>query len=141
MIENCAKVREFTLDAVALINPQPKRKPYRNRKLLNLAHDVQTCFMLSPVCKGISPHGCEPAHSDFSEHGKSKAQKSDDDQHAAICHDCHVWFGEKHWARDELKMLFESARNRTFAYYKRQGWLEKVGYTQRVEFMRTGELL
>jgi hypothetical protein len=97
--------------------------------------------MLSPVCKGISPHGCEPIHSDFSEHGKGKAQKADDDQHVAGCHDCHVWFGEKHLTREVLLDFFNAARNRTFTYYKLQGWLGKVGYNQRVEFMRTGELL
>lgn len=111
------------------MSQQLKRKPYRNRRLLNLAHQVTTCFMLSPVCKGVSLHGCEPIHSDFSEHGKGAGQKADDDQHVAGCHDCHLWFGGKHVSRDELKKIFERARVRTFTFYERMCWLEKVGYS------------
>lgn len=110
------------------MRPQLKRIAYRNRKLLDLAHQVTTCFMLSPVCKGISLHGCEPIHSDFSEHGKGASQKADDDQHVAGCHDCHVWFGEKKGSREFLKLMFEAGRRRTFNFYERSGWLEKVGY-------------
>ncbi len=105
-----------------------KNKPYRNRRLLNLAHRVNECQMLSPVCKGYSPHGCEPIHADFSEFGKGMGQKSGDDQHIAGCHDCHVWFGEKHWPREALMKLFNEARERTFAYYRKFKWLSKVGY-------------
>lgn len=104
---------------------------YRNRRLLNLAHRVTECQFQSPVCKGVSLHGCEPIHSDFSEDGKSMGAKAADHKHAAGCHDCHVWFGEKRLPREELKALFDAARERTFAYYRKFNWLGKVSYADK----------
>lgn len=108
-----------------------KTENYRNRRLLNLAHRVTECQFRSPVCRGHSPHGCEPIHSDFSEHGKGMGIKASDDQHAAGCHDCHVWFGGKHLPRDELMAMFIEARQRTFALYRKMKWLAKVGYADK----------
>jgi hypothetical protein len=108
-----------------------KTDNYRNRRLLNLAHRVQECQFKSPVCRGFSAHGCEPIHSDFSEHGKGMGIKAADDQHVAGCHDCHVWFGEKRVQREALLNLFNEARERTFAYYRKFNWLNKVGYADK----------
>jgi hypothetical protein len=108
-----------------------KFSPYRNRRLLNLAHRVNECMMRSPVCKGVSLHGCEPIHSDFSEHGKGMGIKAADDQHVAGCHDCHLWFGEKRMQRDALLAFFNAARERTFAYYRKCKWLSKIGYADK----------
>ena len=108
-----------------------KTDNYRNRRLLNLAHRVTECQFRSPVCKGHSPHGCEPIHSDFSEHGKGMGIKASDDQHCAGCHDCHVWFGEKRVQRDALMRMFNDARERTFAYYRKMKWLSRIGYADK----------
>jgi hypothetical protein len=118
-----------------------KRTPYRNRKLLNLAHDVQHCQFQLAGCTGFSVEGCEPAHSNFAKHGKALRQKSDDDQHVASCSNCHRLFDGNYRDKLELEEIFYHARQRTFNYYKLQGWLGKVGYNQRVEFQRTGELI
>lgn len=107
-----------------------KRKPYRNRKLLDQAHDVKYCMFRSPVCKGYQAHGCEPIHSDFSEHGKGGGQKADDDQHAAGCHDCHEWFGKKLMPRQALFDMFNRARTATFNYYRNNGNLKKAKYIE-----------
>lgn len=103
-----------------------KRRPYRNRRLLDLAHRVNVCqFRLAP-CIGYSVDGCEPAHSNHQEHGKGMGQKADDDQHVAACPACHRHYdGGKlgHNARQE----FTEARERTFALYEKEGWLMEVG--------------
>lgn len=108
-----------------------KRNNLRNRRLLNLAHRVTECQFKSPVCVGHVAHGCEPIHSDFSEHGKGMGIKADDDQHVAGCHACHLWFGEKRVQREALFNMFNAARERTFAYYRKHtNWLKKVGYAE-----------
>ena len=106
----------------------PKNINYRNRRLLDLAHLINECQFKTPACIGYQIHGCEPAHSDFGEHGKSMAMKAADDQHVASCHPCHVWFGEKHKPRAELLMIFNKARQRTFDLYAKERLLAAVGY-------------
>jgi hypothetical protein len=104
---------------------------YRNRKLLDLAHRVTACQFLLPVCMGISPEGCEPAHSNQGAHGKSIGMKAADDQHVASCPNCHrLYDGQLGYVmpREQANKLFNDARTRTFALYARMGWLEEVGY-------------
>lgn len=61
---------------------------YRNRKLLNLAHDAP--------CLAAFPHDCteykgvEPAHSDWSAFGRGAWHKSADWAFAAMCHTAHI---------------------------------------------------
>jgi hypothetical protein len=105
-----------------------KRKPYRNRRLLDLAHKVNECQFRLPVCRGYAPEGCEPAHSNFQIHGKGKGLKSSDDEHCASCHDCHIYFDANKMPRDLAVKVFNEARERTFALYARMGWLEQVNY-------------
>jgi hypothetical protein len=105
-----------------------KRKPYRNRRLLDLAHKVNECQLRTPVCTGYSPEGCEPAHSNSYEHGKAKGQKADDDQHAAACRACHVYFDANKMPRDFAVKVFNEGRARTFKFYQANGWLDQVNY-------------
>jgi len=102
---------------------------YRNRKLLNLAHDVNECMFNLPGCTGYSVDGCEPAHSNHSVHGKGHGFKANDDQHVAACHTCHKYYDAHKIGRDMELEIFNAARERTFTYYKQMGWLYKVGYT------------
>lgn len=107
---------------------------YRNRKLLDLAHQVHICQFKLFGCKGYTSEGCEPAHSNQSAHGKGMGIKADDDQHVASCHHCHlVYDGHTHLVipREDAVELFNAARARTFALYERNGWLEKVGYVEK----------
>jgi hypothetical protein len=106
---------------------------YRNRRLLDLAHRVNVCQFRLKGCKGYSAEGCEPAHSNQSRHGKGKSIKAADDQHVASCHHCHMIY-DGHTGivlpREEAVRLFDAARERTFALYEKEGWLEQVGYTE-----------
>jgi hypothetical protein len=108
-----------------------KNKPYRNRKLLNLAHRVNECMFKSPVCEGISTRGCEAAHSDFQEHGKGMGQKASDDKVCACCKSCHNWIGEKRVPREVLLGMFERGIDRTMGYYRKMKWLSKIGYPEK----------
>lgn len=69
----------------------PKDKAYRNRKLLDLAHDFQVCQIRIPgVCENYSIDGCEPAHANRQFLGKGFSRKADDYAFAASCHSCHA---------------------------------------------------
>jgi len=98
---------------------------YRNRKLLDLAHRVHECqVQIDGVCIGYSPHGCEPAHANWSEYGKSMGRKADDVYHAAACHACHAELDQgKQLSREERLDYWRRGFERTMLYYFRQGWL------------------
>lgn len=61
---------------------------YRNRRLLDLAHDMP--------CKARFPHVCtehlgvEPAHSDQQMWGRGHGHKSHDFAFASLCHTAHM---------------------------------------------------
>jgi hypothetical protein len=96
----------------------PKRKPFRSRKLLDLAHKVNECQVRIPgVCIGYSVHGCEPAHSNQAKHGKGAGQKADDNRHVAACHPCHVAIDQGPMPKAEKVRLWDAAFERTRALY------------------------
>lgn len=104
---------------------------YRNRKLLDLAHRVNTCQFKLPGCKGYEVDGCEPAHSNQSVHAKAKGLKAADDHHVASCSNCHMLYdGQlgKPLPRAVAVERFNEGRERTFRLYDRNGWLVEVGY-------------
>jgi len=107
-----------------------KKKPYRNRRLLNLAHSINQCQFQLPTCIGYQGHGCEPIHSDHIEHGKGIGIKADDDQHVAGCHECHLYYASGNIPKSERKHLFDEARERTFDIYEEYGLLGYVSYTK-----------
>lgn len=88
---------------------------YRNRKLLNLAHDC-------PCFAGFD-HGCteyqgvEPAHSDQLIFGRGHGHKSHDFAFAAMCHTAHTMLD----TFDRETKKGEWLR----AYIKTQEWLWK----------------
>jgi len=92
---------------------------YRNRALLNKAHEVNQCqFMLPGVCERYSPGGCEPAHSNNIRDGKGTGIKSHDYMHVAACRTCHLEYdsGSK-FTKEEKQDYFERGWVRTFRYY------------------------
>lgn len=107
------------------MNPRPKRKRVRNRKLLDLAHEVYDCQFQTEYCIRHQQYGCVPAHSNHSEHGKGMGQKADDDQHVASCNECHLAYDGGLLGADS-KRLFDEGRARTFALYQTNGWYSEV---------------
>lgn len=66
---------------------QPKRKQYRNPKILKACHDPHNvCQVQLPGCHAIPT---EPAHSNRSDDGKGGSQKADDIFVAIACRHCH----------------------------------------------------
>lgn len=66
------------------------RGMFRSRRLLDLAHRIESC----QNC-GRHIEGCEPAHSNEPEHGKGAGLKSHDCFFAALCHTCHAWYDNR----------------------------------------------
>lgn len=99
---------------------------YRNRSLLDLAHDLHDCTaQIEGVCQGYSPDGLEPAHSNQSRHGKGMSIKAHDCFHAAICHSCHVEIDQGHkLSREERAEVWQKAHERTILEYFNRGWLK-----------------
>lgn len=106
-----------------------KTKPYRNRKLLDLAHRLNLCqFQIPGVCIGYSLPGCEPAHSNESAHGKGVGIKAADDKHIASCMPCHRHYDANMIPKEIRRKVVDQAIARTFAEYKKNDWLKEVGY-------------
>jgi hypothetical protein len=61
---------------------------YRNRKLLNLAHDCPCLAQFAHACTEYQ--GVEPAHSDQQIFGRGHGHKSHDFAIAALCHTAHL---------------------------------------------------
>jgi len=118
-------VREVK-EAVQTFVAQPKDVAHRDRRLLDLAHKVTTC----QNCDRHVESGCEPAHSNWMEHGKGKSRKASDFAHAALCHDCHSWL-DQGWSDSPCGMyapeykreMWTRAHFRTFSHYWREGWI------------------
>lgn len=90
---------------------------YRNRKLLDLAHDAP-CFADFPH-QCYEHLGCDPAHSDSSIFGRGHGHKSHDFAFASLCNNAH-------------KALDTMPREEKFmswlrAYVKTQNWLWENG--------------
>ncbi|MDU4062390.1 MAG: hypothetical protein E7H59_14690 [Acinetobacter baumannii] len=59
------------------------------------------------------PHS-QAAHSNFSEHGKGKGIKADDNYTIPLCHICHRWFdGYFQLTREESKEWFNKMLEKT----------------------------
>lgn len=117
---------------------------YRNRKLLDVPHNVEVCqFLLPGVCRRHQGHGCEPAHSNNISDGKGTGIKSHDHMHVAACHSCHMEYdsGAK-FTKDEKRLYFSRAWYRTMRYYLDKGLLvpnpKHVDYLACVEFIKDG---
>lgn len=109
------------------------RGMYRNRALLDLAHKMDQC----QNCGVSTPEGCEPAHSNLSEHGKGKGLKAHDAFFAALCHQCHAWADNQgghgkdptgtYLNNPEAKReMFVRAMHKTWLHLFQRGWLKVV---------------
>lgn len=99
----------------------------RSRKLLDLAHTVNECQNCGRYCID----GCEPAHENGLEAGKGFGIKSQDNRHAALCHDCHAWYDQGggrspcgDWPVDQKQFMWDRAHKRTFDLYWQRGLLK-----------------
>jgi hypothetical protein len=104
-----------------------QREPrFESRRLLDLAHGVDYCTNCDTFTGG-----CEPAHEDALEGGKATGTKAHDNRHAALCHDCHVWYDSGRagrdpsgiWSSGQRQFMWERAHKRTFDIYWRRGLL------------------
>ncbi len=92
---------------------------YRNRKLLDLAHGLNTClFQIPGVCIGYSVEGLEPAHSNSIKHGKGAGIKAHDYYFVASCRNCHMAYDSgSQFSKLEKQELFLSGWERTISAY------------------------
>ncbi|NOQ48723.1 MAG: DUF1364 family protein [Methanococcoides sp.] len=91
---------------------QPKRKPYRNKKILAAARGEE-CLARTPYCNGDSST-VVAAHSDYYEDGKGKGQKADDHCVVFACSGCHDWFHHAPVSTSEKRDVWHRAMKRTW---------------------------
>lgn len=102
---------------------------YRNRPLLDLAHEVHEC----KNCGCHVSHGCDPAHEAGIVAGKAQGTKSRDGRHAALCNKCHTWYDSGGTQMDPTGLyeptrsgkaeMWNRAHKLTFDEYFRRGML------------------
>lgn len=97
----------------------------RDRKNLDLAHELQRCTLQIPgVCRGVSNEGCEPAHGPKSMLDGGMGHKSDD-VFAAACHECHVEIDSgKSLTREDRQWYWLRGCARTWAMLMKLGLLK-----------------
>lgn len=93
---------------------------YRDRKLLDLAHELHECT----VCGEYSVEGLEPAHQNGIAAGKGHSIKGQDHRHAAMCHSCHQQYDTGNEPREVKWELWTRAHLVTFDRYWSNGWLK-----------------
>lgn len=87
---------------------------YRNRKLLDLAHEMP--------CQAKFPHACTghlsviPAHSNQLKHGRGSYHKADDCFFAAMCGEAHREIDSGMWSRDQKNAEWELAHAETMRW-------------------------
>lgn len=81
------------------------RGMYRNRALLDCAHEIERCMNCT-----AHTGGCEPAHSNLEEHGKGKGLKAHDCFFAVLCHRCHAWLDNSGGSGKDPSGIYESTR-------------------------------
>ncbi len=99
--------------------------PMRNRRMLDLAHEMQTCTIRAPGCRGVVPGGLIPCHGNWQWLGKGVGLKADD-VFAAGCHHCHdVIDGRSHpvLSRTEREELWMRGAIRTWSFLVSSHWL------------------
>lgn len=114
--------------------PQPKRIYVRSEPLLQAVREVPFCMRCG---RGFAfGEHADPAHSNWSGHGKAGWVKADDNRIAALCRvPCHVWVDA---SGDDWLERFEawwSAHVRTVAYLaSRKLWPVRVPIPDTCEF-------
>ena len=92
---------------------------YRNRKLLDLAHEAP-CF-LQLGADGCGADKSVPCHSDSMRHGRGVGHKSGDEFAVPGCPACHAIFTRKDLGREEYLVRWLAAHERY------QTWLWESG--------------
>lgn len=102
------------------------KSAHRDRALLDLAHKLHDCTN----CGRFVTEGLEPAHSNWSTHGKGGMRKADDLFHCAVCHTCHSWLDQGIgtdpsgiWQDTEKREMWRYAYDRTQRAYWLNGWV------------------
>lgn len=93
---------------------------YRNRALLDLAHDAPCLAQFPHRCSGPSV----PAHSNEQRHGRGHGHKADDCFFAIVCPEAHDYLdGRKGgWAKEEKRAEWDRANVATQRYL----WTNKL---------------
>ena len=99
---------------------RPDMNNHRDRKLLDLAHELHECTH----CGSYGLDGLEPAHQNGIEAGKGQSIKGQDHRHAALCHRCHALYDSGPASRAEKLEMWTRAHLRTFDEYWKRGWLK-----------------
>lgn len=105
------------------------RGMYRNRALLDTAHEIERCMNC-----GAHRGGCEPAHSNEPEHGKAVGGKSHDCFFAALCERCHRWYDNQAGNGQDPSLRYDATRQG-----KREMFTRAMDAT-RLELWRLGKL-
>lgn len=84
---------------------------HRNRKLLDLAHDMPCMAKFPHNCTGWQ--GCEPMHSDVQMFGRGFSHKSNDWAFAAGCHVAHEMLStfDREQKKTEWMLAFVGTQN------------------------------
>lgn len=97
---------------------------YRNRKLLDLAHRITECTVQLPEVCEIRTEGCEPAHSNWFEHGKGMGLKAHDCFFAAACHSCHAELDQGNlYTAQQKREAWQRGFDRTLLQIYIEGWI------------------
>lgn len=94
---------------------------YRNRRLLDLAHEMPCCADFPHECLHRRGGGSVPAHSNEYRFGRGASYKSHDWAFAAMCAEAHDYIDGRKGGWDKETKHAEWLR----AYIKTQDWLWK----------------
>lgn len=92
---------------------------YRNRKLLNVAHDAPCMLRLG--ANGCGNNASVPCHSDALEHGRGVGHKSHDCLAVPGCPACHAAFTRAALGRDGYQDAWMSAITRYWVWLWTEG--------------------
>ena len=90
----------------------PKTEAHRNPALLEMARGRPCLLMLPDKCLNPSTETTVAAHSNWSEHGKSGARKSDEEYSVWACFACHSWLDQGPATESEKRATFLAAHQR-----------------------------
>lgn len=121
--------RPVSLHGVTVPNADLAKGNVRDRKLLDLAHELHECMN----CGRWVEHGCDPCHENGIEAGKGQSIKGQDHRHFAGCGKCHAFYdsgsvgidpsGRFTASREDKRELFRQAHMKTMDAYWQRGWL------------------
>ena len=99
--------------------PEPKPEVHRNPALLEMARGRPCLLMLPDKCLNPSTETTVAAHSNWSEHGKSGARKSQEEYSVWACYACHQWLDQGPATESEKRATFLAAHRRQVDHWHR----------------------